>query len=74
MQGKYRALAVVALCSLAAAGAAFGATKNVFVGTPGPDTIYGTSGSDVIRSSPRLVWWTRSVGEEDTRRPVSPRC
>ena len=48
MQGKYRALAVVAVCSLAAAGAALGATKNVFVGGPGPDTIYGTTGGDVI--------------------------
>jgi Ca2+-binding RTX toxin-like protein len=48
MQGKYRALVVVAVCSLAAAGAAFAATKNVLVGGPGPDTIYGTSGGDVI--------------------------
>ena len=48
MQGKYRVLALAAVCSLALAGAAFGATKDVFVGTPGPDTIYGTSGGDVI--------------------------
>jgi Ca2+-binding RTX toxin-like protein len=39
---------VVAMCSLAAAGAAFGGTKNVLVGTPGPDTINGTPGGDVI--------------------------
>jgi hypothetical protein len=48
MQGKYRALAVVAMFSLAAAGAAFGAPKTVLVGTRGPDTINGTSGVDVI--------------------------
>jgi Ca2+-binding RTX toxin-like protein len=48
MRGKYRVLVLAAVCSLAAAGAASGATEAVFVGTPGPDTIYGTSGADAI--------------------------
>lgn len=48
MQAKYRALAVAAVCSLAAAGAAFGATKAVIVGTPGDDTLWGTSSADVM--------------------------
>ena len=38
MQGKCRVVLTTAVCSLAVAGAAFGATKAVFVGTPGPDT------------------------------------
>src|SRR5436190_23719732 len=48
MQGKYRAFAAAAVCSLAVAGAAFGAAQAVFEGTPGPDTIYGTPGADAI--------------------------
>jgi hypothetical protein len=48
MQGKYRVFAAVAVCSLSAAGVAVGATKAVFVGTPGPDTIYGTAGADAM--------------------------
>ena len=48
MQGKYRALGVAAVTGLALAGAALGATKSVFVGTPGPDTINGTASADVI--------------------------
>jgi Ca2+-binding RTX toxin-like protein len=48
MQGKYRALAGAVVCTLAAAGAAVGATKAVFVGTRGPDTIYGTPTADAI--------------------------
>jgi Ca2+-binding RTX toxin-like protein len=47
MQGKYRVLVAV-VCALAAAGAAFGATKAVFLGTPGPDTIYGTPTADAV--------------------------
>jgi Ca2+-binding RTX toxin-like protein len=48
MQGKYRALAVSAVSALVLAGAALGATKAVFVGTPGPDVIDGTPSADVI--------------------------
>ena len=48
MQGKYRALAVSAAGALTFVGAAFGATKAVFVGTAGPDTINGTPKADVI--------------------------
>ena len=48
MQGKYRALAVSAAGALTFVGAAFGATKAVFVGTAGPDTINGTPTADVI--------------------------
>ena len=48
MQGKCRVLAVSAISALALAGAALGATKAVFVGTPGPDVINGTAGADVI--------------------------
>ena len=48
MQAKYRVLALVAVSALALAGAAFGASKAVFVGTAGPDTIYGTPSGDAI--------------------------
>ena len=48
MQGKYWLVMTVAACGLAAAGAAFGANKAVFVGTPGPDSLYGTASGDVI--------------------------
>ena len=48
MQGKYGASLMAAVCSLAVAGAAFGATKAVFVGTPGPETINGTPSGDAI--------------------------
>jgi len=48
MQGKYGVLLAVAVCGLAAAGVALGATKAVFVGTPGPDAIYGTPSGDAI--------------------------
>jgi Ca2+-binding RTX toxin-like protein len=48
MYGKFRVLTVTAFASLAVAGAAFGASKAVFVGTPGPDTIYGTASHDTI--------------------------
>jgi len=48
MQGRHRVFAAVVGCSLAAAGAAVGATKAVFVGTPRSDTIYGTNGGDAI--------------------------
>jgi Ca2+-binding RTX toxin-like protein len=48
MQGKYRVLTAAAACALAAEGTAFGATKAVFVGTPGPDTIFGTPTADAI--------------------------
>jgi Ca2+-binding RTX toxin-like protein len=48
MQGKYRALAVAAVCGLALAGAAFGATKAVIVGTSGNDTLWGTPNADVM--------------------------
>jgi hypothetical protein len=46
MRGRYRVLVAATVCSLAAEGAAFGATKAVFVGTAGPDTIYGTAAGD----------------------------
>jgi hypothetical protein len=48
MKGKYHVLAATAISGLAVAGAALGATKAVFPGTPGPDTIYGTPAADVI--------------------------
>jgi Ca2+-binding RTX toxin-like protein len=48
MRGKYRFVLTAAVCSLAVAGSALGATKAVFVGTPGPDTIYGTRSADAI--------------------------
>jgi Ca2+-binding RTX toxin-like protein len=48
MQGKYGVLLTAAVCSLAVAGAALGATKAVFNGTPGPDAIYGTPSADAI--------------------------
>ena len=48
MQGKCRVVLTTAVCSLAVAGAAFGATKAVFVGTSGPDTINGTPSGDAI--------------------------
>ena len=48
MQGKYRVLGVAAVSALVLAGVALGATKAVFVGTAGPDTIYGTPKADVI--------------------------
>ena len=48
MQGKYRAHAAAVVCTLATAGAAVGASKALFVGTPGPDTIYGTPAADVV--------------------------
>ena len=48
MQGKYRALAVAVVCGLALAGAAFGATKAVIVGTSGNDTLWGTPNADVM--------------------------
>ncbi|HEX3455990.1 MAG TPA: hypothetical protein VHS03_15305 [Gaiellaceae bacterium] len=48
MHGKYRLGTVVAAGALALAGAAIGATKAVFVGTSGPDTINGTPSADII--------------------------
>ena len=48
MQGKYRIVAAVGAAALVAAGAALGATKAVIVGTPGPDTLWGTAHADVM--------------------------
>ena len=48
MQGKYSVFAAVAVTALALGGAAFGATKAVFVGTPGNDTLWGTPNADVM--------------------------
>jgi len=48
MQGRYRVVLAAAVCSLAVAGAALGATNAVFVGTAGPDTLFGTPAGDAI--------------------------